>query len=120
MAAYTWPGSSWRPSACWADVIATRPQVLVGALSPLASVTLRLCSMPISPHLLCMVTAALVICKQEIRCTRGLVAMTSAQHAEGRQFDPGRVYLAALRNGCKVNAEAQILLQATLCRDSLK
>ena len=24
--------------------------------------------------------------------TRGLVAMTSAQHAEGRQFDPGRVY----------------------------
>ena len=26
---YTWPGSSWRPSACEADVIATRPQVLV-------------------------------------------------------------------------------------------
>ena len=25
--------------------------------------------------------------------TRGLVAMTSAQHAEGRQFDPGWVYL---------------------------
>ena len=25
---YTWPGSNWRPSACWADVIATRPQVL--------------------------------------------------------------------------------------------
>ena len=25
---YTWPGSSWRPSACEADVIATRPQVL--------------------------------------------------------------------------------------------
>ena len=24
---YTWPGSNWRPSACWADVIATRPQV---------------------------------------------------------------------------------------------
>ena len=24
---YTWPGSSWRPSACEADVIATRPQV---------------------------------------------------------------------------------------------
>ena len=24
--------------------------------------------------------------------TRGLVAMTSAQHAEDRQFDPGRVY----------------------------
>ena len=25
---YTWPGSNWRPSACGADVIATRPQVL--------------------------------------------------------------------------------------------
>ena len=25
-------------------------------------------------------------------CTCGLVAMTSAQHAEGRQFDPGQVY----------------------------
>ena len=24
---------------------------------------------------------------------RGLVAMTSASHAEGRQFDPGQVYL---------------------------
>ena len=24
---YAWQGSSWRPSACWADVIATRPQV---------------------------------------------------------------------------------------------
>ena len=28
---YTWPGSNWRPSACEADVIATRPQVLVTA-----------------------------------------------------------------------------------------
>ena len=28
LTSYTWPGSSWRPSACWADVIATRPQVL--------------------------------------------------------------------------------------------
>ena len=27
-AKYTWPGSNWRPSACEADVIATRPQVL--------------------------------------------------------------------------------------------
>ena len=26
---YTWPGSNWRPSACEADVIATRPQVHV-------------------------------------------------------------------------------------------
>ena len=25
---YTWPGSNWRPSVYWADVIATRPQVL--------------------------------------------------------------------------------------------
>ena len=29
---YTWPGSSWRPSACEADVIATRPQVLLKLL----------------------------------------------------------------------------------------
>ena len=28
VAKYTWPGSNWRPSACEADVIATRPQVL--------------------------------------------------------------------------------------------
>ena len=28
---YTWPGSNWRPSACEADVIATRPQVLARA-----------------------------------------------------------------------------------------
>jgi hypothetical protein len=27
--------------------------------------------------------------------TCGLVAMTSASHAEGRQFDPGQVYLTA-------------------------
>ena len=31
---YTWPGSNWRPSAREADVIATRPQVLL-ASSPL-------------------------------------------------------------------------------------
>ena len=24
---YTWPGSNWRPSACWDDIITTRPQV---------------------------------------------------------------------------------------------
>ena len=29
---YTWPGSNWRPSACEADVIATRPQVLLPLL----------------------------------------------------------------------------------------
>ena len=26
---YTWPGSNWRPSACEADVVAARPQVLL-------------------------------------------------------------------------------------------
>ena len=31
---YTWPGSNWRPSACWADVIATRPQVLLNLAAP--------------------------------------------------------------------------------------
>ena len=29
LTSYTWPGSSWRPSACGAGAIATRPQVLV-------------------------------------------------------------------------------------------
>ena len=31
---YTWPGSSWRPSACEADIIATRPQVLLVQCRP--------------------------------------------------------------------------------------
>ena len=31
---YTWPGSNWRPSACEADVIATRPQVLLPLVAP--------------------------------------------------------------------------------------
>ena len=35
--------------------------------------------------------------------TCGLVAMTSASHAEGRQFDPGQVYLPRLR-GASVSA----------------
>jgi hypothetical protein len=31
----------------------------------------------------------------EVSSTCGLVAMTSASHAEGRQFDPGQVYLCS-------------------------
>ena len=34
----------------------------------------------------------------QLHGTHGLVAMTSASHAEGRQFDPGWVYL--IMNGC--------------------
>ena len=34
MMSYTWPGSDWRPSACEADVIATRPQVRCHLQSP--------------------------------------------------------------------------------------
>ena len=38
---------------------------------------------------------------QLLRRTCGLVAMTSASHAEGRQFDPGQVYLVDARvPGC--------------------
>ena len=33
---YTLPGSNWRPSACWADVIATRPRVPCCIFSPCA------------------------------------------------------------------------------------
>ena len=29
----------------------------------------------------------------DVNGTSGLVAMTSASHAEGRQFDPGQVYI---------------------------
>ena len=35
--AYTWPGLNWRPSACEADVIATRPQLLWGYAIPRVS-----------------------------------------------------------------------------------
>ena len=43
---YTWPGSNWRPSACEADVIATRPQVPVqsgagGLAAPAIELALR-------------------------------------------------------------------------------
>ena len=34
--------------------------------------------------------------KIDSQSTCGLVAMTSAAHAEGRQFDPGQVYLRCL------------------------
>ena len=133
---YTWPGSSWRPSACGADVIATRPQVLVMAVP--------LCRLIAAQHWsgsrcvcsrrwglsACRRTTALEdtppCCRLKGLCaddwpakslphpaylvpccaagsykdvatapssisTCGLVAMTSAQHAEGRQFDPGQV-----------------------------
>ena len=45
---YTWPGSNWRPSACEADVIATRPQVLLPlvALAPRTGETNILGSRP--------------------------------------------------------------------------
>ena len=35
-------------------------------------------------------------------CTCGLVAMTSAQHAEGRQFDPGQVYALSHKKRSRV------------------
>jgi hypothetical protein len=34
-----------------------------------------------------------------LRRTCGLVAMTSASHAEGRQFDPGQVYVLGVKSG---------------------
>ena len=84
---YTWPGSNWRPSACWADVIATRPQVHIVVCTPLFRVRcvqpLPLCQRSRSS------TASFVQTKHHRTC--GLVAMTSASHAEGRQFDPGQV-----------------------------
>ena len=44
---YTWPGSNWRPSACEADVIATRPQVLPNTGDPaLPMIGLKLIEAP--------------------------------------------------------------------------
>ena len=37
--------------------------------------------------------------KASLSGTCGLVAMTSAQHAEGRQFDPGQVYFSRSNRG---------------------
>jgi hypothetical protein len=37
--------------------------------------------------------------RSKLRSTCGLVAMTSASHAEGRQFDPGQVYFASCGAG---------------------
>ena len=52
----------------------------------LAFATAYYVAMGWSPHV------TLVHGERQRQGTRGLVAMTSAQHAEGRQFDPGRVY----------------------------
>jgi hypothetical protein len=45
---HAWPGSSWRPSACWSDVIATRPGASGPVVSRVAIVTLtaRFCRLP--------------------------------------------------------------------------
>ena len=52
--------------------------------------------------------------------TRGLVAMTSALHAEGRQFDPGRVYLTCTTQSLQNNMEAQVMKQAMLMQAKLQ
>ena len=45
------------------------------------------------PHTLSRLVLSLCALKHAIpNGTCGLVAMTSASHAEGRQFDPGQVY----------------------------
>ena len=68
---YTWPGSSWRPSACEADVIATRPQVLMTIPS-------------VSNICRCRLSVPTPRCGDfdfrghEMSSTCGLVAMTSA------------------------------------------
>ena len=41
--------------------------------------------------------------------TCGLVAMTSAQHAEGRQFDPGQVYIVGLQLQPSMRAHVPVL-----------
>ena len=47
-------------------------------------------------HRLCLMLCFMITQPQMEMSTCGLVAMTSASHAEGRQFDPGQVYLHRL------------------------
>ena len=42
--------------------------------------------------------------------THGLVAMTSAQHAEGRQFDPGRVYCLDVGTSARLGQDPDVRL----------
>ena len=132
---YTWPGSNWRPSARWADVIATRPQVLIDDGAGVACLQLpakqqgtryagggdlagqQAAQRPFNlqhggvsskavvrrhkdrsqrrehtnplPDQCC--AASSLQTGTAITSTCGLVAMTSASHAEGRQLDPGQV-----------------------------
>ena len=56
------------------------------ALKPYFPIRVATCpcaAVPVMPH----------AARRSTTCTCGLVAMTSASHAEGRQFDPGQVYL---------------------------
>ena len=68
---YTWPVSSWRPSACEADVIATRPQVLMTIPSVSSICRCRL-SVP-TPR-----CGNFDFRGHDLSSTCGLVAMTSA------------------------------------------
>ena len=55
------------------------------ALKPYFPIRVATCpcaAVPVMPH----------AARRSTTCTCGLVAMTSASHAEGRQFDPGQVY----------------------------
>ena len=49
--------------------------------------------------------------------TRGLVAMTSAQHAEGCQFDPGRVYAMSTVGLADAKQELACCKAILHCRD---
>ena len=57
------------------------------------------------------------ILEEGVISTCGLVAMTSAQHAEGRPFDPGQVYDAVIggssasRAFCRSEQKKSLLIQ---------
>ena len=53
----------------------------------------------IEPH--CQHFSHMPAARTSATCTCGLVAMTSASHAEGRQFDPGQVYLQWHLHDCR-------------------
>ena len=82
---YTWPGSNWRPSACEADVIATRPQVPLYSTPPkspaLMSPVIFVC------HMHQEICIHWVMDRRLLQSRTWCSGITSALHAEGPGFN---------------------------------
>ncbi len=89
---YTWPGSNWRPSACGADVIATRPQVLRVGARRLVALVCWVCGLRT-----CARKRATVWEFQAGGCSRDSSAgRASDRRSEGPRFDPGSRHVCDL------------------------